>query len=69
MKRRKVSTMDATGRLILPSDGRVEIGSEAQQVRLVRKDGIRIAIPVEASEPLRNETVRETVASLRNRQR
>jgi len=49
-------------------DGRVEIELAEREVRLIRKDGIRVAIPVEASEPLRNDTVRETAASIRSRQ-
>jgi hypothetical protein len=67
MKRRTASTMVTVGQLVLPRDGRPEIEPVEQEVRLVRKGGILVAIPVEASEPLRNETVRETLASLRAR--
>lgn len=54
---------------IVCRDGRIEIEPAAREVRLVRKGGIRVAVPVEAGEPLRNDTVRETTASLRNRKR
>jgi AbrB family looped-hinge helix DNA binding protein len=50
-------------------DGRIEIEPAEREVRLVRKGGILVAVPVEATEPLRNDTVRATTASLRNRQR
>ena len=54
---------------IVCRDGRIEIEPAEREVRLVRKGGIRVAVPVEPGEPLRNDTVRETTAALRNRQR
>jgi AbrB family looped-hinge helix DNA binding protein len=48
-------------------DGRVEIEPMPREVRIVRKGRIRVAVPAEDGEPLRNEAVRETAASIRER--
>lgn len=48
-------------------DGRVEIEPMPREVRVVRKGRIRVAVPAEDGEPLRNESVRETTASIRER--
>jgi bifunctional DNA-binding transcriptional regulator/antitoxin component of YhaV-PrlF toxin-antitoxin module len=54
---------------IVCRDGRVEIEPAEREIRLVRKRGRLVAVPVDESEPLRTDTVRETTASLLNRQR
>ena len=50
-------------------DGHVEIEPAPREVRIVRKGRMRVAVPVEESEPLRNDTVRETTAAIRERRR
>jgi bifunctional DNA-binding transcriptional regulator/antitoxin component of YhaV-PrlF toxin-antitoxin module len=48
-------------------DGRVEIEPAPREVRIVRKGRLRIAIPVDESDALRNDDVRETTTSVRER--
>jgi AbrB family looped-hinge helix DNA binding protein len=48
-------------------DGRIEIEPLPREVHVVRKGKIWVAVPVHDGEPLRNETVRETIASVRER--
>ncbi|MEA2336316.1 MAG: hypothetical protein QOE82_323 [Thermoanaerobaculia bacterium] len=50
-------------------DGRVEIEPAPREVRIVRKGRMLVAVPIEESEPLRNDTVRKTTASVRERRR
>jgi AbrB family looped-hinge helix DNA binding protein len=50
-------------------DGHVEIEPAPREVRIVRKGQMRVAVPIEESEPLRNDIVRETTASVRERRR
>ncbi len=47
-------------------EGRVEIEAVSREVRLVRKGGILVAIPVEPVEPLTQEMVNQTRDSIRN---
>jgi hypothetical protein len=61
--------MDAADGPVLPRATRDEAEPVEREVRLVRKRGMLVAIPVEDIEALRSETVRQTTASLRNRQR
>jgi len=48
-------------------DGLIEIEPLPREVHVVRKGRIRVAVPAQDGEPLRNETVRETIASVRER--
>jgi AbrB family looped-hinge helix DNA binding protein len=48
-------------------DGRIEIEPMPREVRIVRKGRVRVAVPAEDGEPLRNESVRETAESIRER--
>lgn len=48
-------------------DGHIEIEPMPREVRVVRKGRLRVAVPVDDGEPLRNDTVRETIASIRER--
>ena len=54
---------------IVYRDGRVEIEPAPREVKIVRKGRMRVAVPVEEGEPLSNETVRRTTASVRERRR
>jgi AbrB family looped-hinge helix DNA binding protein len=54
---------------IVCRDGRVEIEPAPREVRVVRKGRLRIAVPIEAGDPLRSETVRETTTEVRGRRR
>jgi hypothetical protein len=48
-------------------DGRIEIEPMPREVHVVRKGRIRVAVPADGGEPLRNDSVRETIASIRER--
>jgi AbrB family looped-hinge helix DNA binding protein len=50
-------------------DGRVEIEPAPREVRVVRKGRMRVAVPVEESDALRSDTVREATASVRELRR
>ena len=50
-------------------DGRVEIEPAPREVRIVRKGRMQIAVPVEESDALRSDTVREAMESVRARRR
>ncbi|MEO6260398.1 MAG: hypothetical protein ABIP63_08600, partial [Thermoanaerobaculia bacterium] len=52
---------------IICRDGRVEIEAAPREVKIVRKGRLRVALPVEAGEVLRKDTVAETTASVRER--
>ena len=54
---------------VICRDGRVEIEPVPREVRVVRKGGLRVAVPVAVGDVLRSATVRETMASDRRRQR
>jgi len=54
---------------ILFRDGHVEIEAAPREVRVIRKGGIRVAVPLEEGAPLRSDVVRETSASLREHRR
>lgn len=64
MKHGAVSTIDPARRLVLPREirGRIEIEPAPREVRIVRKDRIRVAVSVEEGDVLRGDTVRETTA-------
>lgn len=82
------TTMDASGRLVVPKsvreaagfepgtplriryrDGRIEIEPAPREVRIVDRDGFRVAEPMERGGYLTSETVRSTRKSLRERRR
>lgn len=46
-------------------DGRIEIVPQARSVRVVKKGHLRVAVPVEPSEPLSTAQVRRTLESIR----
>jgi AbrB family looped-hinge helix DNA binding protein len=48
-------------------DGRIEIEPVPREVHVIRKGRIRVAVPAEDGESLRNNTVRDTIASVRER--
>jgi AbrB family looped-hinge helix DNA binding protein len=48
-------------------DGHIEIEPLPREVHVIRKGRIRVAVPVQHGEPLRNDTVRDTIASVRER--
>ena len=48
-------------------DGRIEIEPVPREVHVIRKGRIRVAVSAEDGEPLRNDTVRDTIASVRER--
>lgn len=50
-------------------DGRVEIEPAPRAVRIVKKGHLRVAEPLEPSEPLTTEQVTRTTAELRARRR
>ena len=50
-------------------DGRVEIEAAPREVRVVRKGRMRVAVPIEEGTPLRNDSVRQTTASVRESRR
>jgi len=50
-------------------DGRVEIEPMPREVRIVRKGRMRIAVPIQESEALRSDAVREATTSVRERRR
>ena len=50
-------------------DGRVEIEPAPRAVRIVKRGHLRVAEPLEPSEPLTTEQVTSTTAMLRARQR
>ena len=52
---------------IICRDGRVEIEAAPREVRIVRKGRLRVAMPVEEGDVLRNDTVRDTTTSVRER--
>jgi len=49
------------------ADGRVLIEPAPRAVRIVRKGRLRVAVPLEASEPLTEETVRRVRDAVRDR--
>lgn len=82
------TTMDASGRLVVPKavreaagfepgtplrvryrDGRIEIEPAPRQVRIVERDGFRVAEAAERGGYLTSETVRSTRKRLRDRSR
>jgi AbrB family looped-hinge helix DNA binding protein len=48
-------------------DGRIEIEPLPREVRVIRKGRLRVAVPADDGEPLRNDSVRATIASIRER--
>ncbi|MDP9193029.1 MAG: AbrB/MazE/SpoVT family DNA-binding domain-containing protein [Acidobacteriota bacterium] len=54
---------------IVCHDGRVEIEPLPREVRIVKKDRLHVAVPVENGDSLTNATVRETLKSVRERRR
>ncbi len=52
---------------IICRDGRVEIEAAPRDVKIVRKGRLLVALPVEAGDVLRKDTVAETTASARER--
>ena len=54
---------------IICRDGRVEIEAAPREVRIVRRGRLHVAIPAEAGDVLRHDTVGETTASVRERRR
>jgi len=48
-------------------DGRVEIAPAPRKVRIVRKGKVYVAVPLERSEPLTEDIVRQTQDAVRSR--
>lgn len=50
-------------------DGRIEIEPAPREIRIVERDGFRVAEPTERGDYLTSETVRSTKQRLRDRRR
>jgi len=80
MKNAIETTMDRSGRLVIPKSireaagieagtplhvvfkkGVIEISPKPRELRIVKKGLLRVAVPVEASEPLRTDIVDDVI--------